>query len=105
MIEGRNGTRYLTAAQIRLEDGYQDVTPAMLRAWCAAGHLREATVGEVAAALGHPVPPGVDPAAAAVAGAAGHVYQWQHVVRAETAARLYRRAHGGRPRAGAQQAA
>lgn len=99
--DARDGHTYLTAGEIRHQDGYRDVTPAMLRAWAASGALHRVTVGELAAALGRALPPGRDPDTAAMAsGQSGPeaVYRWADVVRCETARRAWRRAHGGRPR-------
>jgi hypothetical protein len=101
MIDGHNGIRYIAASDIRLQDGYEDVTPALLRTWVADGRLELVTVGELATALGRAVPAGIDPTAPAQArGASGpeNVYRWPDVVRVETATRQHRREHGGRPR-------
>lgn len=96
-----DGHTYLTAGAVRDQPGYADLAPALLSAWVTARKLAPATVADLAAALGRPVPPGVDPTAPAMApGRSGpeYVYRWADIVRVETATRMTRRRRGGRPR-------
>lgn len=100
-LEAPDGHTYITASHVRLEDGYADLTAALLRTWADTGALPVVTRAELATALGRTVPPGVDGAAPARApGPSGdeNVYRWDHIVRTETAGRLHRRKRGGRPR-------
>ncbi len=97
-FDGRDGETYLAASMIRHEDGYADVTPALLRTWVHDGHLTVVTVADLAHALGRRPAPNINPAAPAqVRGPSGpeNVYRWSDIVRCETARR---RAHAGRPR-------
>lgn len=96
MIDAPDGNRYLTAGAVRRQHGYADITPALLRTWCHAGHLRPVSRAELAAAFN--VPAGPDPhLPARVSGPSGpeNVYRWADVVRAETRTR---RAAAGRRR-------
>ncbi len=97
-FDARDGETYLAASMIRHEDGYEDVTPALLRTWVHDEHLAVVTVAELAAALGRTPPANVDGTEPAqVRGPSGpeNVYRWADIVRCETARR---RAPGGRPR-------
>lgn len=90
MIEGNDGHHYVTATGVRDQDGYADITPALLRQWVADGKLARVTRGELAAAFGVPMPAGDDPDdPARVRGCSGpeNVYRWADVVRVETATR------------------
>ncbi|TAK89316.1 MAG: hypothetical protein EPO06_11665 [Burkholderiaceae bacterium] len=91
MIDGRDGHRYIGASDVQYETGYGDVTPAMLRGWADVEYLHRVTVAELAAALGEPVPVGVDgdaPARIHVRGRHVNVYRWADVVACERARRI-----------------
>jgi hypothetical protein len=96
---GDNGHVYVTATEVR--DEWPDVTPDLLRTWVEQGRLDVVSLGELADALGYVLPADVDraaPAQAAGRRGAENVYRWADVSRVETATRLHRRKHGGRPR-------
>lgn len=98
---GSSGHTYVTGTEVRGE--WPDVTPALLRTWVESGRLALVTVGELADDLGYVLPPGTDrdaPARAAGPSGPENVYRWADVSRVETAGRLWRRRHGGRPRRG-----
>lgn len=106
MFEGRNGITYATATEVR--DEWPDVTPDLLRTWVNTGRLERVTYGELADALGYPVPVGIDPADEARArGRRGpeNIYRWRDVSHAERATRQHRRKHGGRGRGRTPRAA
>jgi hypothetical protein len=99
MIDGRNGITYATATEFR--DEWPDVTPGLLRTWASTGRITVVTYGELAEALDYPLPDDTDPADEARASGrhgAENVYRYREVSKAETATRLHRRKHGGRPR-------
>lgn len=98
-----DGVEYIHASAIREQDGYADVTTALMRGWVEAGALAPVTRAEWAAAMGETLPPELTIGAdrpALYPGPQGpeNVYRWADVVRVETQRRLDRRKNGGRPR-------
>ncbi len=98
-----DGVEYIHASAIREEDGYGDVTPAMLRGWVADGDLDPVTRTEWAAAMGRAMPAALERAGGEPARYPGpcgpeSVFRWADIVRVEAARRQTRRRRGGRPR-------
>lgn len=109
-LDPLDGHTYLMASDVQRQQGYADVTPALLRTWCHDEKLTPVTCAQLATAYGLPDPP-TDRAdqPARVSGPSGpeNVYRWADVVRTETRARLEPagRTRGRQPRRRATLAA